>query len=158
MVFILCIYFFDSENKHQFVGNGHSNELEELHQFYEREIRRLQLEKEELAAMFRSPSQGTSLLRLKYLEHSKDELERKCHQFEARNRQLALEVDRLNRACFELERRSRVLETDKTILQERCFKTDQDKRKSDSELSKMKEVFDESLRFVFCKVLKSIFR
>lgn len=152
------MHLFHSGIKHQFIGNGHSDELEELHQCYEREIRRLQLEKEELAAMLRSPSQGTSILRLRYLEHSKDELERKCHQYEARNRQLTLEVDRLSRSCFELERRSRILETDKTILQERCFKSDQEKRKSDSELLKMREVFDESMRCVFYKLHEPVFR
>ncbi len=93
-----------------------------------------------------SPSQETSFINFKYLAEIKGELEKRCQQYELRNRELTLKVDSLSRNCFDSERRCRVLEADKSILQERCYKIDQEKRKSADDLSKVQDMLNESLR------------
>lgn len=126
----------------------HSREIEELQIYYDTEIRKLQLEKDDLVRTQKVPSQATSLINFKYLEEVRGELERRCQQYELRNRQLTLKLDEQSRNCFELERTNRVLETGKSILQERCFQIEQEKRKSDSELTRVQDILGDSLRFV----------
>eukprot|EP00794_Sanderia_malayensis_P014208 gene14208-15691_t len=131
----------------------HSREIEEIRMFYETEIKKLLREKDNLIRQSNTKnsnnniasSPATSIINLKYLEEIKNELEKRCQQYELRNRQLILKVDGLSRSCFESERRCRVLETDKSILQERCYKADQEKRKAHEELYKAQDMLNKSL-------------
>ena len=132
----------------QTVTSEHDEAVNQLQKWYEKEIRRLQFEKQEIVALTRSPKSSVSLMRMKYLEEIKVDLEERCHQAERRNKQLTLEVDRLSRSCFELERKVELLEADKAMLQERSFKISQDRQKSINEITILQDRLGESIRFV----------
>ncbi|XP_065054654.1 interaptin-like [Rhopilema esculentum] len=129
----------------QTITSEHDEAVNQLQKWYEKEIRRLQFEKQEIVALTRSPKSNVSLMRMKYLEEIKVDLEERCHQAERRNKQLTLEVDRLSRSCFELERKVELLEADKAMLQERSFKISQDRQKSINEITILQDRLGESI-------------
>ena len=116
--------------------------------YYEKELQKINHEKDEMMSNLRSPSHESALLRLHYTEDVKKELERKCFQAERRNHELSMENRRLQGLCFEFERKNRILEADKTILQERNFKIAQERRKMNNDLSAVQELLSKSLRCV----------
>jgi len=123
------------------------NEIEELRKYYEKELQKLVLEKNDLVSVLTSPDHEHPLIQSHYTDDAKTELEKRCFQSERRNNEISLENRRLQSLCSELERRNRILEADKAILQERNFKIDQERRKTSKELSAVQELLSSSLRF-----------
>ena len=132
-----------------YLKQKHAKQIEDLQSYYETRVKCLQEEISEFRKEIFGNSPRSSVTHLKYLEQINDELNFRCQQYENRNHSLQQEIEKWTKNYFQLEKAYRMLEAEKEVAVGKCSRVMQEKGKSDSEMSKMQTMLNDTLRYEF---------